>query len=129
MLRNLLRLNLAASLLTAVALIVFTRPSLALYAVSGEAPLIFVSRIYGGAHLVFALLLWQALRPGAQALQHALALALCVGDSLATALTFLAQRDGLMNDLGWANLALQAFFALGYTYASVRLFVSPDADE
>ena len=114
MLNSLLRFNLLLSSSLAAALLLFTASSLAFYGVAEEAHLVFMTRLYGGAHLVFALLIWQALRADQAQLRQALVLSLCVGDSLATGLALAAQRDDLINAYGWANVGLQSLFAVGY---------------
>ena len=116
MLITLLRLNLVVSALLALALLAFPAASLSLQGVGGDAALLVMARLIGGAHLVFALLFWQALRPGQEPLRRALLVSLLVGDGVATAILFAAQVEGVMNAQGWASVVLQAAFALAYGY-------------
>ena len=84
---------------------------------------VFLTRLSGGFLIGIGLVCWLDRNAELQARQG-IALALFLGDIVVTIAVLLAQIDGLVNALGWVNVAVCAYLTAGLGYFR---FLKPDA--
>ncbi len=75
-----------------------------------------VAQLLGAAFLGFGILRWTARKAEPSAMLNALVLAAFVEDLIGFVVLLLAQMAGLMNAMGWSNVALYGIFAAGFGY-------------
>ena len=75
-----------------------------------------ISQLLGAAFLGFGIMRWTARDVEPSQLLSALILAALVEDAIGFAIVLKAQLAGLTNALGWSNVLLYGFFALGFGY-------------
>lgn len=76
-----------------------------------------MTQLFGASFLLLGIILWSsrnALR--SETALRAIVLAIFVGDLIGFIVALLAQINGVMNVLGWANVALYFLLALGFGY-------------
>ena len=83
-----------------------------------------LARMIGACLTGIGLVCWCAKSFEAQARQ-AIALSLCIADTIGFAIMFIAQRSGLLNELGWIIVAFWFLFAAGLGYFR---FFKPDVE-
>lgn len=75
-----------------------------------------IAQLLGAAFLGFGILRWTARNEKSSVLLSSLVLAALVEDAIGFVIVLKAQLAGLTNSLGWSNVLLYGFFALGYGY-------------
>jgi len=82
-----------------------------------------MTQLFGAAFILLGILLWSARNaPRSDVALRAIVLAVVVGDLLGFIIALLAQLNGVMNALGWGNVALYLLLAFGFGYFQ---FVKP----
>ena len=99
-----------------VALLVVPTQLVALYGVKLTPATEVVGRIAGSAILGFAIVFWSIRnQSGAEALKGAM-LAGLIANGLDALILLHATASGLLNTLGWAQVAINGLLALGFAY-------------
>ena len=99
-----------------VALLVVPTQLVALYGVKLTPATEVIGRIAGSVILGFAIVFWSIRNEsGAEALKGAM-LAGLVADGLDALILLHATATGLLNTLGWAQVAINGLLALGFAY-------------
>ena len=82
-----------------------------------------MTQLFGASFILLGILLWFAKNaPRSEVALRAIVLAVTVGDAIGFIIALLAQLSGMMNALGWVNVALYLLLALGFGYFQ---FVKP----
>ena len=82
-----------------------------------------ITQLFGAAFILLGIVLWSARNaPRSDVGLRAIVLAVFVGDLLGFVIAFLAQLNGVMNSLGWVNVAIYLILAIGFGYFQ---FVKP----
>ncbi len=89
---------------------------LAPYGVTADPSLEYMSRLFGAALILVAVLTWTARNATDSQAGRAIMLAIFVGDSAGFVVALLGQLAGVVNALGWSTVAIYLFFALGFGY-------------
>jgi hypothetical protein len=82
-----------------------------------------MARFFGACLIGIGLICWLDRSADPQALRG-ITLALCVGDTVGFIAALLGQLSGVMNALGWVNVAIWLFLAVGLGYFR---FLKPSA--
>jgi uncharacterized membrane protein YfcA len=99
-----------------VCFVLIPKPILSLYGITLDPAGVYMTRLFGAAFILLSILLWFARKdPGSEALK-ALVLAVFIGDVIGFVIALLTQLTGLVNALGWLNIALYFLLALGFGY-------------
>ena len=88
----------------------------ALYGAELSTVGLMLARLLGAAFLGFGILRWTARKAEPGELLSALVLAGFVEDAIGFVVLLMAQMAGLMNAMGWSNVALYGIFAAGFGY-------------
>lgn len=103
-----------------IGFVVIPAPILSLYGASLDPVGILMTRLFGAAFILLAVMLWQAKSdPGSPALK-AIVLGVFSGDTIGFVVALLGQLSGLFNALGWLNVVLYFLLALGFGYFSFK---------
>ena len=89
---------------------------LQLYGLPPNAGAIWTTRLVGGSILGFATLMWYGRKAAGLQARRAIAFALLPQDLIGLVASLEIQFSDSMNALGWSNLILYGFLALGYAY-------------
>jgi hypothetical protein len=89
---------------------------LQLYGLPPNAGAIWTTRLVGGSILGFATLMWYGRKAAGLQARRAIAFALLTQDLIGLVASLEIQFSDSMNALGWSNLILYGFLALGYAY-------------
>ena len=82
-----------------------------------------MTQLFGASFILLGILLWFAKNaPGSDVALRAIVLAVAVGDAIGFIVALLAQLSGILNALGWVNVAIYLLLALGFGYFQ---FVKP----
>ncbi len=82
-----------------------------------------ITQFFGAAFLLLGIVLWSARNaPRADVALRAIVLAVVIGDTIGFIIALLAQLNGVMNVLGWGNVAIYLLLAIGFGYFQ---FVKP----
>jgi hypothetical protein len=86
------------------------------YGLTSDAGARLVAQFFGAALIGTVILTWSLrnIEPGPT--RQALTLALFTQGALGLVISLIAQFGGVVNALGWLNVALTAIFAVGYGY-------------
>jgi len=115
-LRTLMLVNAIVALIFGVAFVVAPGQTMALYLISADAPLRLTGQLLGGSLVSFAVLTWLARNAGDSEARRAILLSLFVGDAVGFVVSLIGQLGGVLNSLGWLNVAIYLVLALGFAY-------------
>jgi uncharacterized membrane protein YfcA len=115
-LKNWMSVKAVICILFGIGLLILPGPLLSLYGTSLDDAGLYMSRLFGQAFVLIAILLWFARNTTEPGTQRAFALAVFVGDAIGFVVTLIAQLSGLTNALGWTTVALYLILALGFGY-------------
>ena len=90
--------------------------TLSLYGISPDAAFSLVAQLFGAALIGFATLTWSARKAKASDALEAIILALFIADGIGFILSMIGQIQGVPNALGWLNVVIYLFLALGFGY-------------
>jgi hypothetical protein len=85
-----------------------------------DAQFRYLAQLFGSALIGYAIVTWMARNAPASDARRAIVLGLCVSDALAFVLALVGQLGGVMNSLGWLNVAIYLLLALGFGYQYFR---------
>ena len=103
-----------------IGFVVIPAPILSLYGASLDPVGTLMTRLFGAAFILLGVLLWQAKSDaGSQALK-AIVLGIFIGDTIGFVIALLGQLSGVLNALGWLNVALYFLLAVGFGYFSFK---------
>jgi len=122
-LSNFLVVKAVISLVFGIALALAPAALMLLYGVTLDPPGILMARFFGACLIGIGLICWLDRSADRAALQG-ITLALFIGDSIGFIVALLGQLSGLMNALGWVNVVIWLFLALGLGYFR---FLKPSA--
>ena len=89
---------------------------LPIYGVEPGAALRLIGQLFGAVLISLALLAWLVRNLRDSVTQHAVTLALLVGEALGFILALIGQLNGVLNALGWSVVVVYLFFTLGLVY-------------
>ena len=89
---------------------------LPIYGVEPDAALRLIGQLFGAVLISLALLAWLVRNLRDSETQHAVILALLVGEALGFILALIGQLNGVLNVLGWSVVVVYLFFTLGLVY-------------
>ena len=124
--KRLLQFNLFVSIIIAITFIFAPGPSLALYGISGGDALHTITQYFGTTHVAFATLIGLALQLNEARTLRVIVASFFAGDLVGSGVLMTAQLRGVMNDMGWALVALSILFTIGYGYSLLRKFPSSE---
>jgi hypothetical protein len=76
-----------------------------------------MTQFFGAAFILLGVVLWSARNaPRSEVALQAIVLAIVIGDTIGFIVALLAQLNGVMNLLGWGNVALYLLLAIGFGY-------------
>ena len=88
-----------------------------LYGVTLDPAGAMMTQFVGATFLLLSIVLWLARNaPYSEVTLRALVLAIVIGDTIGFIVALLAQLSGVLNALGWLNVALWLLLALGFGY-------------
>lgn len=120
----LLRLHAVLAILYATLLLLLPRLIIDLMStVQINAVGIAITRLFGAALVLVALLVWGTSNLGDRTARRLVTIALFMYVTLGAVLTLIGQIGGLWNTLGWANVISCVIFVAGYGYF---LLVKPE---
>lgn len=114
-LRNFLVIKSIVSLCFGLALTLVPTALLSLYAVPLDANGAFMARFFGACLIGIGLVCWMCKNEELNTLQ-ALALALCIGDTVGFVVALQGHLAGLTNAFGWSVVIIWLFLAAGFGY-------------
>jgi len=97
---------------------------LPIYGVEPDAALRLIGQLFGAVLISLALLAWLVRNFRDSEIQHAVILALLVGEALGFILALIGQLNGVFNALGWSVIVVYLFFALGLAYLQFSKSIS-----
>lgn len=112
----LMTVNAAVSAIFGIGLVLAPSSITAFYGISFDAAFRLVTQLFGAALVGYAVLTWSARNAEASDARKAIVLALFVSDGLAFILSVVGQLQGILNALGWLNVAIYLLFTLGFGY-------------
>ncbi len=112
---NFLVVKAIISLAFGIAFVLVPAAVMSLYGVTLDPAGILMARFVGACLIGIGLICWFDRSADRDALQG-ITLALFVGDTVGFIVALLGQLSGLMNALGWANVAIWLLLALGLGY-------------
>ena len=89
---------------------------LSVYGTSTNSTGLLTARVFGIGNIQLSIIMWISRNDVESKILKTLVLLLFLGNALAFMLALQAQISGVFNVLGWTNVALYLFFALGYGY-------------
>jgi hypothetical protein len=89
---------------------------LSVYGTSTNSTGLLTARVFGIGNIQLSIIMWTYRNDVGSKILKTLVLLLFLGNALAFVLALQAQISGVFNVLGWTNVALYLFFALGYGY-------------
>src|SRR5215813_5897239 len=123
-LTNLFRLHAVLAVLYAIGLLLLPQTIIGLLAPTPlNAPGADITRLFGAALVLVAMLAWGASQQAERAVQRGSAQVLLVYVTLGLIITLLGQLARTWGPLGWSNVVAYAIFVVGYGYF---LFVKPE---
>jgi len=91
-------------------------PLLSLMGLTADRPLMFVTQAFGAALVGYAVVNWFARNDADTESKRAIVLANAIFNAIAVALNLLGTLGGVLNALGWSNVAIHLLLALGFAY-------------
>jgi hypothetical protein len=113
---NLMVINAIIAGIFGISFVVAPGPIVALYGVTGSAPLNFVAKLYGSSLIAFAMITWVARNANDSDTRKAIVFGLLVGDAIALVVCLIAQLGNVINALGWSAVVIYLFLTLGFGY-------------
>jgi uncharacterized membrane protein len=89
---------------------------LSVYGTSTNSTGLLTARVFGIGNIQLSIIMWTSRNDVGSKILKTLVLLLFLGNALAFVLALQAQISEVFNVLGWTNVALYLFFALGYGY-------------
>ena len=115
-LRTLMLVNTVVAFIFGVSFVVAPGQTMALYLIPADAPLLLTGQLFGACLVGFAVLTWLARNAGESDARRAIVLSLFVGDAVGFVVSLIGQLGGVLNSLGWLNVAIYLVLALGFAY-------------
>jgi hypothetical protein len=104
------------ALLFGLGFTLLTEQVLSIYGVTTDAAGVLAYRLFGTTLIGFGVLQWLARNLGESEARRAIVVSLFVVDAIGFVVVLLAQFAGIVNGLGWINVAIFLLLALGYGY-------------
>jgi len=105
------------TLIFGVGFVLVPKAVMSLYGVTLDPAGAMMTQFVGAAFLLLSVVLWLARNaPYSEVTLRALVLAIVIGDTIGFIVALLAQLSGVLNALGWLNVALWLLLALGFGY-------------
>jgi hypothetical protein len=114
-LSNFLVVKAVISLVFGIVFALVPAVAMSLYGVTLDAGGIMMTRFLGACLIGIGLICWLDREADPNALQG-ITLALCIGDTVGFLVALVSQLSGLANALGWVNVVIWLFLALGLGY-------------
>ncbi len=89
---------------------------LSLYDIAGGDTIELMSRLFGAALLMIAVLTWCVRNEPDSEARRAILLALLVGNAVGFIVALIAQLGGIVNALGWLTVVIYLLLAIGCAY-------------
>jgi hypothetical protein len=89
---------------------------LSVYGTSTNSTGLLTARVFGISNMQLSILMWVSRDGVGSKIFKTLMILLFLGNALAFMLALRAQLSGVFNLLGWTNVSLYIFFAIGYGY-------------
>ena len=124
-LNNLMVINAIVAALFGIAFVLVPAQVIQLYGITVDAPLKYVGQLLGASFVGFAFLTWLARNATDSDARRAIVLALFVSDGVGFVVALIGQLAGVVNSLGWLNVAIYLLFALGFGYFQFNRPASP----
>ena len=122
-LKNLMVIKAVVVFVFGIAFVLIPTTTMSFYGVTLAQGGALMTQFFGASFILLGIVLWSARNASRSdvALQ-AIVLAIVVGDLIGFIIALMAQLNGVMNVLGWGNVALYLILALGFGYFQ---FVKP----
>jgi hypothetical protein len=117
-LSTLMVINSIIAFVFGIAFVVIPWQVLSLYGTQPSPELNYVSQLFGGALLGFAVLTWTARNAGESDARKAIVKALFIGDGVGFIVALIAQLNNVVNNLGWSTVVIYLLLAIGFGYFS-----------
>ena len=105
------------TLIFGVGFVLVPKAVMSLYGVTLDPAGAMMTQFVGATFLLLSIVLWLARNaPYSEVTLRALVLAIVIGDTIGFIVALLAQLSGVLNALGWLNVALWLLLALGFGY-------------
>ena len=113
-LRTLLLLAGLIALVFGLGFLLIPRPLLTLYGVPTDPPVVLISRFFGAALVQLGLVLYLIRDVGDLRTQRGVIIGSFIGSVAGLVVALTGQFWGLVNSLGWLNVAIYGLLTLGY---------------
>ena len=115
-LSTLFTINAFVACLYGITFVFVPEMTLSLYGTTLSPAGVIIARLFGAALLGYSVLTWFARKVADSDARQAILLALVVSDTVGFIVMLLGQLSGVVNALGWSNVAIYLLFALGFGY-------------
>ena len=103
-----------------IAFIAVPNELMSLYNVTLEQGGIYMTRLFGAAFILLAIMLFFAKKDTESQALRTFILAVFIGDIIGFVVALIGQLSGFINALGWATVAIYFFLAIGFGYYSFK---------
>ena len=124
-LNTLMVINAIVAAVFGIAFVLVPAQVIQLYGITVDAPLKYVGQLFGASLVGFAFLTWSARNATDSDARRAIVLALFVSDGVGFIVALIGQLAGVVNSLGWLNVAIYLILALGFGYFQFARPASP----
>ena len=116
-LKNLMTIKAIICVVFGIAFVLIPTTCMSYYGVTLSQGGAVITQLFGAAFILLGIILWSAKNAsGSDVALRAIVLAVVVGDLIGFIIALLAQINGVMNALGWINVALYLLLAIGFGY-------------
>jgi hypothetical protein len=112
-------INTIVLLLFGIAFVVAPAWMVSFYGVTADAPLKHMGNLLGSALLGLAVISWLARNAGESEARRAIVWGMFLGDTVGFIMALIAQLQGVLNALGWLDVAIYLLLALGFGYFAI----------
>jgi len=119
-LKSLLIINAIITVIFGIAFVIIPWQVYSFYGIEPNPQLNYMAKLFGAALIAFAVLSWYARNSVSSDSLKAIVLAFFVGDVIGFIITFFGQLEKVVNDLGWLNVVIYFFLAIGFAYFQFR---------
>ena len=116
-LNNLMVIKAVVVFVYGIAFVLIPTTTMSFYGVKLAQGGTLMTQFFGASFILLGIVLWSARNaPRSDVALRAIVLAVVVGDLIGFIIALLAQLNGVMNALGWGNVALYLLLACGFGY-------------
>lgn len=109
-------INAVVALIYGIAFVLVPVQVLSMYGVAGDAPVAFMSQLFGATLIGFAVLSWSARNAVDSDARRAIVLALFIAFAVGFMVALMGALEGFMNPLSWLTVVIYLFFASCFGY-------------